>query len=63
MQLKDCFIGMIVKERETDEIGHIVDLTLNGTDAVILVVKWISKKNLSDNSHYVSIHPANVEKL
>ena len=50
MLLKDCKRGEIVKQAEKDpvrkfiEIGHIIDLFLDGNDKVLVTVKFSTRE-------------------
>lgn len=62
MELKECYIGQIIcASSKREKIGHIVDLTVNSTKEVILVVKWADSESVVENPR--PIHPSNVSPL
>jgi hypothetical protein len=85
MKLRDCNIGTIVQETKESnkgsfysdsvfirgKIGHIVGLTKNCTDEIILLVQWSIEENEHNFKNYKQllnenispIHPSNVEKV
>jgi len=77
MKLKDCKIGTIVVDRRDFIIGHIVGLSMNSTNEVIPVVKFIYNREIDDRDitimewdsvndikgRILAIHPSNIELL
>lgn len=62
MELKECYIGQIIcASSKREKIGYIVDLTVNSTREVILVVKWADNEWGMENPE--PIHPSNVSPL
>ena len=75
MLLSNCKIGLIVQYNTTNEIGHIVDLSMNCSGEVIPVVKWVELERCNDvtvmnwksvndiKGKISSIHPSNIEPV
>lgn len=62
MNIKDIFIGKIVKTKKDDKICHVVDLSLNSVGEVLAVVSFPQYYD-SDKVTIVSIHPYNLKEL
>lgn len=64
MKLKDCSIGMIVKEKDDNlRTGYITGLDTNSLGGVVLLIKWAIINNNKDHVKESYIHPSNIRRL
>ena len=67
MELKDCTLGKIVRQTNTEDklkIGHIIGLAYNSMKEIIIEIKLPVPVTSAEGSSTITLtHPANLEEV